>query len=60
MPQGGSMDNSKQGTSGIELLVEKCRKNFRRAENTDYYDESDYKDAERKFVKTCLYDNPDR
>lgn len=39
---------------GIERLVEKCRNEFRRSENTDYYTESDYKEAERKFVKFRL------
>lgn len=42
---------------GIELLVEKCRTDFRCSENTDHYTESDYNEAERKYVKYCLYGN---
>ena len=48
------MDN---GSRGIELLVKKCREEFRRSENTDYYTERDYIEAERKYVKCCLYGN---
>ncbi|MGD9364691.1 MAG: hypothetical protein PVH87_03275 [Desulfobacteraceae bacterium] len=51
------MNNSKSAPQGIELLVEKCRHEFRRPENTDYYTEDDYKEAERKFVKFCLDGN---
>ena len=55
--EGGSMNNSTSATNGIELLVEKCRNEFRRPENTDYYAQEDYKEAERKFVKFCLNGN---
>jgi hypothetical protein len=55
---GGSMGNCTDTTQGIELLLEKCRNEFRRPENTDYYAADDYKEAERKFVKFCLYGNP--
>lgn len=44
---------------GIELLLEKCRNEFRRPENTDFYTVDDYKEAERKFVKYCLHGNPE-
>ena len=53
------MSNGKSSTQGIELLLEKCRNEFRRPENTDFYEEDDYKEAERKFVKFCLFGNPD-
>ncbi len=46
-------------TKGIELFLAKCRNEFRRPENTDYYAEHDYKEAERKFVKFCLFGNPE-
>jgi hypothetical protein len=46
-------------SQGIELLLEKCRNEFRRPENTDYYEEEDYKEAERKFVKYRLHGNPE-
>ncbi len=48
------MNSIANNTHGIELLVEKCRDEFRRPENTDYYTENDYKEAERKFVKFRL------
>ncbi|MGD9365933.1 MAG: hypothetical protein PVH87_09570 [Desulfobacteraceae bacterium] len=54
------MHNITRATHGIELLVEKCRNEFRRTENTDYYTEDDYKEAERKFVKFCLNGNSDQ
>jgi hypothetical protein len=53
------MNNSISATNGIELLVEKCRNEFRRRENTDYYAQEDYIEAERKFVKFCLNGNFD-
>lgn len=57
--EGGLMDNNQSASHGIELLVEKCRNEFRRPENTNYYTQDDYKEAERKFVKICLYGSPD-
>jgi hypothetical protein len=53
------MSNDDNTTPGIELLLKKCRDEFRRPENTDYYAEEDYKEAERKFVKFCLCGNPE-
>jgi len=46
------MENRSQGDQGIKLMVKKCRSEFERAENKDYYE--DYRAAERKFVKFCL------
>jgi hypothetical protein len=54
------MDNATKTTHGIELLVERYRREFRRPENTDHYTENDYKEAERKFVKFCLSGNVDQ
>jgi hypothetical protein len=48
------MDNYLNSNKGIKLLVEKCRKEFRRTENKDFYSDEGYKAAERKFVKYCL------
>lgn len=45
---------SAKNKSGIRLLVKRCRDEFRCPENTDYYAEEDYHEAERKFVKLCL------
>ena len=44
----------KSGNKGIKLLVRKCRSEFRRKENRNYYNDEDYKASERKFVKFCL------
>ena len=40
--------------NGIEQLVERWRTEFRRPENTNFYDDIDYKKAERKYIKFCL------
>lgn len=48
------MSNTLNSAMGIELLVEKCREKFRCPENTDFYEDDDYKKAERKYVKFCL------
>ena len=53
------MNNSTSATHGIKVLVEKCRNEFRRPENTNHYAENDYKEAERKFIKFCLHGNPE-
>ena len=48
------MGNYPNTNKGIKLLVQKCRKEFRRTENTKFYADEDFKAAERKFVKLCL------
>lgn len=48
------MEKKSNNDEGIRLLIQKCRKEFRRAENVDFYTDKDYKAAERKFVKFCL------
>jgi len=48
------MSNTISNTPGIEMLVEKCRNEFRCPENTNYYTKDDYKEAERKFIKFRL------
>ena len=40
--------------SGIHLLLTKYRKVFRIPENLNYYSKTDYKIAERKFLKYAL------
>jgi len=45
---------SQQTNSGIELVLEKYRRQFRIAENLNYYSEAHYKIAERKFIKFAL------
>jgi hypothetical protein len=48
------MKNDLNRDEGIKLLIQKCRQEFRRTENTEFYADEDYKAAERKFVKFCL------
>jgi hypothetical protein len=52
------MANSSNTDRGIQLLIKKSRKKFRRPEKIDYYTENDFKEAEKKFVKFCLSGNP--
>ncbi len=52
------MDNSSNTDQGIRMLIQKCRKEFRRPENINYYTENDFKEAEKKFLKYCLTGNP--
>jgi hypothetical protein len=51
------MANSTKENKGIRLLIQKCRNEFRRPENIDFYSENDLKEAEKKFVKFCLTGN---
>jgi hypothetical protein len=48
------MEPIDRGNYGIQLLVQKCRSQFQRPENMNFYDADDYKAAERKYVKFCL------
>jgi hypothetical protein len=48
------MNTDSNTKSGIRLLVQKCRKQFRISENLEHYSESDYREAERMYVKLCL------
>jgi hypothetical protein len=50
------MENHPQRDEGLKLLIKKCRNEFRRKENLEFYDDGDYSAAERKFVKFCLFD----
>ncbi|MBU0986043.1 MAG: hypothetical protein KKH68_02225 [Proteobacteria bacterium] len=43
-----------KGNVGIRLLLNKYRRKFRIPENLNYYSESDYQIAERKFLKYAL------
>jgi hypothetical protein len=52
------MDVNKKADAGIAKLVQKCRHQFRRSENTDFYAEDDLREAERKYVKFCLLAQP--
>jgi hypothetical protein len=47
------MENRSQSNQGIKRMVKRCRAEFELPENTDYYE--DYREAERKYVKFCLF-----
>jgi hypothetical protein len=48
------MPKPKNGCRGLQRLVEKFRHEFNRPGNTNFYSATDYKAAERKFIKLCL------
>ena len=48
------MEKTSKETSGIELLVRKYQEMFRIPENIWYYAKSDFRAAERKFIKWAL------
>lgn len=45
-------------TEGLKRLIDKYRSDFRLPENTEHYDQEDYRRAERKYVKFCLMGDP--
>jgi len=45
--------DSKENT-GIQLLLKKYKKIFRIPENLRYYSKTDYKNAEKKFLRYAL------
>ena len=48
------MNTDSNTKSDIRMLVQNCRKQFRISENFEHYSESDYREAERRYVKLCL------
>jgi hypothetical protein len=53
------MEDTIDRNKGLKLMVKKCRHEFRRTENTEFYEDDDYRVAERKYVKYCLFDLAD-
>lgn len=51
-----TMQKDRYQPTGLRLVIDECRKNFRIPENLDHYSAEDLKDAEKKFVKHCLND----
>jgi hypothetical protein len=49
-----NMQKDNYQPTGLRLLINECRKNFRIPENLDHYRAEDLKDAEKKYVKYCL------
>jgi hypothetical protein len=41
-------------TSGIKMLIQNLKKEFRVPENLEHYSEKDFQEAEKKFLKFCL------
>ena len=50
------MQKDHRQPTGLRLLINECRKNFRIPENLNHYSDTDLRDAEKKFVKHCLND----
>ncbi|MEA3231553.1 MAG: hypothetical protein U9Q05_07365 [Thermodesulfobacteriota bacterium] len=39
---------------GIKRLIKNAKKTFRTTENVSYYSKKDYREAEKKYIKTCV------
>jgi len=50
------MQKDHRQSTGLRLLINECRKNFRIPENLNHYSNTDLRDAEKKFVKYGLSD----
>jgi len=50
------MQKDHRQPSGLRLLINEYRKNFRIPENLDHYSDTDLRDAEKQYVKHCLND----
>ena len=48
------MKKKSKENSGVQLLLKKYRKTFQIPENLNYYSKTDYKIAEKKFIKYAL------
>ena len=48
------MANTLDRTSGIKLLIQNLKKEFRVPENLEHYAEEDFQEAEKKYLKFCL------
>jgi len=48
------MADTPDRTTGIKLLIQNLKKEFRIPENLEHYSEEDFKEAEKKFLKFCL------
>jgi hypothetical protein len=51
------VDQNKKST-GINRLLQECRKRFRIPENLNYYSEKDFREAEKKFIRLCFIGGP--
>ena len=48
------MKKTSKKANGIEVLIKKYQKIFRKPENIEYYSKQDFRIAERKFLKWAL------
>jgi hypothetical protein len=48
------MNSVDRENKGIQMMLTRYKKIFRIPENTDYYSETDFKIAEKKFLKLVL------
>ncbi len=48
------MKKTSKNPTGIELMIEKYRETLRIPENLRHYSETDFRTAERKFLKWAL------
>lgn len=48
------MEKTSKKPTGIELMIEKYKEIFRIPENLRHYSETDFRTAERKFLKWAL------
>ncbi|MGB5424081.1 MAG: hypothetical protein WBN03_18090 [Desulfobacterales bacterium] len=58
------MADTPDRTTGIKVLIQNLKKEFRVPENLEHYSEEDFQEAEKKFLKFCLQngcqlDDPD-
>jgi hypothetical protein len=52
---GGAMDKQSDRNEGTKRLIRYCKEIFRQPENLNHYSDKDYKIAERKYVRFCLF-----
>jgi hypothetical protein len=49
------MEKQLDRNEGTKRLIRCCKEIFRQPENLDHYSEADFKIAERKYVRFCLF-----
>jgi hypothetical protein len=52
---GGTMEKQPERNEGTKRLIRYCKEIFRQPENLNHYAEVDFKIAERKYVRFCLF-----
>jgi hypothetical protein len=49
------MEKQPERNQGTKRLIRICKEIFRQPENLNHYTEADFKIAERKYVRFCLF-----